>query len=46
MLVHENALVKIRQEMPLDRPALIGCGVITGAGAIFNTAKVGPAKRW
>ena len=42
MLVHENALVKIRKDMPLDRAALIGCGVTTGLGAAFNTAKVRP----
>lgn len=40
MLVHENAIVKIRKDMPLDRAALIGCGVITGFGAATNTAKV------
>jgi len=40
MLVHENAIVKIRDDMPLDRAALIGCGVITGFGAAVNTAKV------
>jgi S-(hydroxymethyl)glutathione dehydrogenase/alcohol dehydrogenase len=40
--VHENALVKIRKDMPLDRAALIGCGVTTGLGAAFNTAKVRP----
>jgi S-(hydroxymethyl)glutathione dehydrogenase/alcohol dehydrogenase len=40
MLVHENAVVKITREMPLDRAALIGCGVTTGVGAVFNTAKV------
>jgi len=40
MLVHENALVKIRGDMPLDRAALIGCGVLTGFGAVVNTAKV------
>lgn len=40
MLVHENALVKIREDMPLDRAALIGCGVITGFGAAVNTAGV------
>lgn len=40
MLVHEHAIVKIREEMPLDRAALIGCGVQTGLGAVFNTAKV------
>ena len=28
--------------MPLDRAALIGCGVTTGVGAVFNTAKVPP----
>ena len=42
MLVHENGVVKIRDEMPLDRAALIGCGVTTGLGAVFNTAKVEP----
>ena len=40
MLVHENAVVKVRKDMPLDRGALIGCGVITGFGAAVNTAKV------
>lgn len=40
MLVHENAIVKIRREMPLELAALIGCGVITGYGAVVNTAKV------
>jgi S-(hydroxymethyl)glutathione dehydrogenase/alcohol dehydrogenase len=40
LLVHENALVKIRTEIPLDRAALIGCGVTTGLGAVLNTARV------
>src|SRR5438067_918306 len=40
MLVHENAIVKIKKEMPLELAALIGCGVITGYGAVVNTAKV------
>ena len=40
MLVHENAIVKIRKDMPLDKAALIGCGVITGFGAAVNTAEV------
>ncbi|HZO80809.1 MAG TPA: Zn-dependent alcohol dehydrogenase [Candidatus Binataceae bacterium] len=44
MLVHENALVKIRDDMPLDRAALIGCGVTTGVGAALNTAKVEPGS--
>ncbi len=42
MLVHEHALVKIAPEMPLDKAALIGCGVTTGLGAVFRTAKVEP----
>ena len=44
MLVHENAIVKIRNDMPLDLAALIGCGVVTGYGAVVNTAKVQPGE--
>ena len=32
--------MKIREDAPLDRVALIGCGVPSGVGAVFNTAKV------
>ena len=38
MLVHRRALVRIRPDMPLDRAALLGCGVLTGTGAVFRTA--------
>ena len=44
MLVHENALVKIDPDIPLDRAALVGCGVTTGVGAVFNAAKVEPGS--
>ena len=44
MLVHEHACVAIRRDMPLDRAALIGCAVTTGAGAVFNTAGVRPGE--
>jgi len=44
MLVHENALVKIDDSMPLDRAALIGCGVTTGVGAVLNTARIAGAR--
>ncbi|MEZ5852062.1 MAG: Zn-dependent alcohol dehydrogenase [Hyphomicrobiaceae bacterium] len=44
MLVHEHAIVKIDKDFPLDRAALIGCGVITGFGAAVNTAKVAPGE--
>ena len=40
MLIHEHALVKVREDMPLDRAALIGCGVTTGFGAVINTADI------
>lgn len=40
MLVHENAVAKVNPELPLDRAALLGCGVTTGLGAVFHTAKV------
>lgn len=44
MLVHEHACVPIDREMPMDRAALIGCAVTTGAGAIFNAAKLVPGE--
>ena len=44
MLIHEHALVKVREDMPLDRAALIGCGVTTGVGAVHNTASVEPGS--
>jgi S-(hydroxymethyl)glutathione dehydrogenase/alcohol dehydrogenase len=40
MLVHENALVKIRDDVPPDHAALVGCGVTTGLGAALNRAQV------
>jgi S-(hydroxymethyl)glutathione dehydrogenase / alcohol dehydrogenase len=44
MLVHERAVVKIDRDMALDRAALIGCGVLTGVGAVTNAAKVEPGS--
>lgn len=44
MLIHENACVTINPEMPLDRAALIGCAVTTGAGTIFNACNVTPGE--
>ena len=37
-----DSLVKIDKDIPLDRAALVSCGVMTGVGAVFNTAKVEP----
>ncbi len=44
MLIHEHACVAINPEMPLDRAAVIGCAVTTGAGTIFNACKVTPGE--
>jgi S-(hydroxymethyl)glutathione dehydrogenase / alcohol dehydrogenase len=44
MLIHEHACVAIRPDMPLDRAALIGCGVLTGVCSVFHTAKVRPGE--
>ena len=44
MLTHENAVVAIRKDMPLDRAALIGCAVITGYGAVTRTAGLRPGE--
>lgn len=40
-LIHENQLARVPPDIPLDQAALLGCGVITGAGAVLNTARVG-----
>ncbi len=39
-LVHENALVHVPNDVPLEVAALVGCSVMTGVGAVSNTAKV------
>jgi S-(hydroxymethyl)glutathione dehydrogenase/alcohol dehydrogenase len=36
----EAAVLKIPQDFPLDKAALVGCGVITGVGAVVNAAQV------
>jgi S-(hydroxymethyl)glutathione dehydrogenase/alcohol dehydrogenase len=38
MLLHENSVVKIDGDLPLDRAALVGCGVLTGVGAALRTS--------
>ena len=44
MLVHEHAVVKVREDVPFEVLALIGCGVTTGLGAAMNTARVEPGS--
>jgi alcohol dehydrogenase len=42
--VSRRSLVKIDPELPLDEAALFGCAVLTGAGAVINTAGVRPGQ--
>jgi S-(hydroxymethyl)glutathione dehydrogenase/alcohol dehydrogenase len=39
-VVAESSAIGIDPEMPLDRAALVGCSVMTGVGAVINTAAV------
>lgn len=39
-VVPQSVAVKIRDDVPLEPAALIGCAVLTGCGAVFNTAGV------
>jgi S-(hydroxymethyl)glutathione dehydrogenase/alcohol dehydrogenase len=39
-VVAESCAIPIDRRMPLDRAALIGCSVMTGVGAVINTAAV------
>jgi S-(hydroxymethyl)glutathione dehydrogenase/alcohol dehydrogenase len=41
-VVAENQAVPIDKDVPLTSACLIGCGVITGAGAVLNRAKPAP----
>ena len=42
IVVKANQAIRIPPEVPFASAALIGCGVLTGTGAVFHRAKVGP----
>ncbi|MBB6627544.1 zinc-binding dehydrogenase [Nocardioides sp. KIGAM211] len=42
--VHEASLVKIDASIPLDVAAVAGCAVLTGAGAVINSAHPEPGS--
>lgn len=44
-VVPVSGCVVIPKEMPLDRAALVSCAVLTGYGAVANTANVQPGTR-
>jgi len=39
-VLHKESLAKIRRDAPLEKMCLLGCGISTGWGAVWNTAKV------
>ncbi|PSC68961.1 Alcohol dehydrogenase class-3 [Micractinium conductrix] len=41
-VVHEVSVAKIPKDAPLESVCLLGCGVATGWGAVYNTANVQP----
>jgi S-(hydroxymethyl)glutathione dehydrogenase/alcohol dehydrogenase len=42
MVVPESGAVRIASDVPYEIGALVGCGVMTGVGAVINTARVEP----
>ncbi|KAJ8336273.1 hypothetical protein SKAU_G00396160 [Synaphobranchus kaupii] len=44
IVVSDVALTKIREDAPLDKVCLLGCGISTGYGAAINAAKVEPGS--
>jgi alcohol dehydrogenase len=36
----QESLIRVPDDFPLDKAALFGCAVLTGVGAVLNTAKV------
>ena len=43
-VVSRRSLVKIDRDFPLEKAALFGCAVLTGVGAVVNTAAVRPGQ--
>lgn len=43
-VVLEKVAIKIRDDIPLEKACLFGCGASTGIGAVLNHAKVKPGE--
>jgi alcohol dehydrogenase len=43
-VVARRSAVKIDKDIPLDDAAIFGCAVMTGAGAVINTARLQPGE--
>ena len=44
-VVPATGAIPIRRDAPLDKAALVGCGVTTGVASVFNDARVRPGDR-
>jgi Zn-dependent alcohol dehydrogenase len=44
VLTHQSLVVPIPHEHPNDLSCIVGCAVLTGAGAVLHTAKVRPGE--
>ena len=44
-VVSQSALIKIPDDVPLEDATIFGCAVVTGVGAVLNTAQVPPGAR-
>ena len=43
-VVHESQIARIPDDIPYDAASLLSCGVITGVGAVVNTARLRPGE--
>lgn len=43
-VVDQSQVMQVPDDLPLDRAALLACGVITGVGAAVNTAQMRPGS--
>ena len=43
-IASERSVVKVRDDVPIEMLAPMGCGVMTGAGAVMNSLKAGPGQ--
>lgn len=43
-VVHETSAIAIRRDVPFEVAAIVGCAVMTGVGAVINTAAARPGQ--
>jgi S-(hydroxymethyl)glutathione dehydrogenase/alcohol dehydrogenase len=44
VVVDQSQVIQVPETIPMDSAALLACGVITGVGAVVNTARVAPGQ--